>query len=193
MKTKQTIMIVYIACLLAMFACGVQGAFSTPYLPDQTLVLNGTNSYQYDIVFQNTNEEPAEMKLTILQGQEWVEPDELTVNVQGKQYDAQGHFTVRIPKEIIVNGEPQKIEHNKPYTITYVVSSGDIAGNGMVPVTSQVKKTFYVLVPEESWPLTTWLAIGCVIIVILALIGYVVFKNKNEPDNENEQNQESNG
>lgn len=118
-------------------------AFSTPYLPNNTLKLKEGENYTFEVVFQNIGNVSTVMSLKILNGQEWTDPDNLSVSVPPMNYDTKSSFRI---------SAPERIELHKDYNIEYSVSTGDKGGEGMVPVVSMVKKSFKIRVESEITP-----------------------------------------
>lgn len=174
-------------------------AFSTPYLPNNTVILNGTTTYTFNMVFQNPGESDTAMDFEVVNGSEWITPNKFSIEVKAKQFDKATSFQITVPSTIktkVKNQEgveeekdvPFVLEYNKPYTIIYTVSSGDGGSGGMVPVSSAVKKKFYVVVYKNesqgfSIPIKYLIVL---LVIIISLIGYWYW-NKKEKEKEQEQ------
>lgn len=169
---------VCIVFFIVLFSNFVMGAFSTPYLENNTIVFNGTFEYDYNMVFQNPANEVKYMKVVAITGGEWMEPSNFTVKVDAQNYDTQKLIKIKIPRMVIEDGVEKPLEYNKKYSVEYGVSSGDLGGNGMVPITSQVTKRFNVVVYGDNKKTISsnylYMLVG--VILILLILVFSIYK-----------------
>jgi hypothetical protein len=170
---------------MVLLVCSVTAAFSTPYLVNNTVRLNGSEKYEFEIIFQNTDDTSTVMDFEVLSGNEWIEPDTFSVKVPPKTYDMKQSFIISIPENVTVNGNSEKVEYNKVYEIQYAISSGNPGEGGMVSVTSKVKKTVKVVAVKAELATTAgndengsntvlWL----IVIAAIAGVGYLYYKDQ---------------
>jgi len=178
---------IVLVCLLILSAYTTQAAFSTPYLPNKTLTLNGSEEFNYEITFQNKGDSPTTMSFKVIQGADWTDPDTFEIDVGAKQFDAKGQFNIKIPDTF---PEEEELQYDHPYTIEYMITSGDKGGDGMVPVTSQVKKKFYVVVPQNK-PSNNGLVINLITgLLIGSFAMFVWLRNKKKQKHASEETEE---
>ena len=158
----------------------VWGGFSTPYLKDNTLILEHNETYDFEVIFQNPHNETIEMQLTVLEGKDWVDQNIIVVEVPAFNYDI---------KKVIKISPPRDYEYNQSYRIVYTVGAPNTGGEGMIPLTSQIKKEFDIIVPkpfEENKINIKLIMISFIIVMGSGLLLYQHIKQKKESKLENE-------
>lgn len=163
--------IIFFSIMFLLLISVVYGnSFSSPYLPNQTVILqNDTDSYDYTIVFQNPQEEPATMIFQVEQGQEWLNITHIELTVQPKVYNEA--YTIRISKP------DHKISYNVPYKVVYsvvAISNQTVTKDKSVTVTGKIQKTFYVKIVKKQTP---WLGI-IVVLLLVVIISIIILKTR---------------
>lgn len=150
MKNNKKAKIVFNFVVLLFMLCvtmwGATAAISTPYIKNNLIVFdNLSDSYDYEITFQNPTNLSMEVSVEFTEGSAWVSDNEFNLDILPNTFDLSKTIIIEAPKDTI-------LEFNKLYNISYTVTDILSSNGDMVPITSEIQKNHQIIIKHDRVP-----------------------------------------